>query len=232
MYNLSYSGMLYIDSHEDILDYCARAGVKVTDFNRCVRFENSVTDCSNIFACMKSFNKSVIFPSTVKKADFAFTGCDSFSQYIFIDYALYESLGRSPQALGLADTYPVDRIIVTNNNKAFDLYLGACSTFPPSIPGIIQLLRNLQPEEIMNCKMFFRSLPEFRFVVKNVYISIDSRDTFDTVSSLLDAAISVNPEMFSDAGIRISLAKGISIDFEEEKLNYSYLSKVVQLEEV
>lgn len=227
MYNLSYSGILYVESHADILVYCARAGVKVEDLNRCIRFESTATDCSGIFANMKSFNKSVVFPNSVRKVEYAFTGCSSFSQYIFIDHTLYNSVDRSPQIMGLAESYPADRIIVTNNNKSFDLYLGKDMNYPPSVPGIIQLLRNYQQDEFLNCKMFFRSLPELHFTFKNVYIYIDNIFFFFEICRLLDAAGTVNPEMFADTVYHLKVEGNVPLDIEKCKVTYGFLSKAI-----
>lgn len=225
MYNLSYSGTLYVESHADILDYCAQSGVQVDELNRCIRLEPTVTDCRGIFANLKSFNKSVVFPNSVEDASLAFAGCDSFTQYVFIDHKLYELMQRSPRKLGLADSYPTNRIIVTNNNKSFDLYLGDCAQFPPSIPGIIQLLKTDSPRDQVDCNMFFRSIPELRFTIKTVYIYITSYDMFISVSKKLDAALTVNPDMFADTSYHIYVNRSMNFVPDSYKISYEYLNR-------
>lgn len=118
MYNLTHSGVLYLESRDDLNRYCMRTGIRLCDFNTPIRIENNVQDCSSLLEGCTNFNQFVQLPQAVTRADNMFADCKAYNQFLFLR-------GIKPESLRLPAEYPSSQIIQFSDMADIALYIGA-----------------------------------------------------------------------------------------------------------
>lgn len=74
---------LIISNRDDLINYCAKKGISISEFNEPVEISEGAY-CVSLFADCKSFNQPIVIPTGVKDCSNMFMGCTSFNQPVII----------------------------------------------------------------------------------------------------------------------------------------------------
>ena len=196
MYNLTHSGVLYLENREDLYRYCRRTGTHLSEFNTPIRIENHVTDCSHLLEGCTKFNQFIQFPLAVKKADNMLLGCTNFNQFIFLHTI-------NPSILGLDSKFPISHIVRYNTGEGLTLLIG--NWYNVATTNTVQVLSELSDSSWSDFYLLIRTINRASIKVDtiNLMIPMDLNDAFE-LFKILNAVFAYNLDLFTDVRLNIA----------------------------
>lgn len=137
---------------QEIVDWCEHHQVNIGDFNYPVVIDESVTDCSAMFAYCNSFDQPILIPKGTLHCDYMFYKCLAYNCAIEFERHIQTYKG----ALYMCNSLKSPVLIHSNIEVPGEMFRHATRTFisdsrteeeaiyqsqPVEVPGYIQLVR-------------------------------------------------------------------------------------------
>ena len=109
----------------EIVDWCEKHDVKISEFNFPCVIDESLTDCSAVFAYCNSFNWAVLIPENCEHVDYMFYKCLAYNKVTEFPKSVQTYKG----ALYMCDALTSQVIIHSNIQTPGELFRHAYRTF-------------------------------------------------------------------------------------------------------